>query len=321
MSTQPFADAQSAFPFVVQQSRNIETRIYQKRYPPYLYGQVVPVVTEGNPWAIGTQFYTADMTGEAKFISGAASDMPYNEVTRDTAAHDYSMVGAAWQWNIEEVNQAALYGIGLQDGKAMAASMSIERLLYNIAMTGSTEKNWTGFVNNGTVSRADVPADGASASTFWSEKDNVEIVRDMNLALTTVRTQTGEVEYADTLALPPEAFRYIASVEYGSGNGTLTILEFFRRNNVYTAETGQPLTILSVRALATASNDGGGRMVAYRRAEEVLKFHLPMPKRVLPVHQKSLMGFEQGAIARTGGTEIRLPGAMTYLDEITAPPA
>jgi len=39
---------------------------------------------------------------------------------------------------------------------------------------------------------------------------------------------------------------------------------------------------------------------------------------VLPIHQKSIMGFETGVIARTGGTEIRLPKAMGYGDLITA---
>ncbi|CAN2967460.1 hypothetical protein METHPM2_1340001 [Pseudomonas sp. PM2] len=51
----------------------------------------------------------------------------------------------------------------------------------------------------------------------------------------------------------------------------------------------------------------------------MVRFHLPMPRRVLAPRQKSIMGFETGIIARTGGTEIRLPGAVAYLDEITPP--
>jgi hypothetical protein len=62
-------------------------------------------------------------------------------------------------------------------------------------------------------------------------------------------------------------------------------------------------------------------MVAYRRDPEVLRFHLPMPRTVLQPRQKSIMGFETGIIARTGGTEIRLPGAVAYGDEVTAVPS
>lgn len=318
---QPFADAQAALPFVIGQGRNIETKIYQRRYPTFNYGMHVPVVTEGNEWAIGTTFFTVDTAGEAKFLSGAGTDMPFNQVNRDQASHDFAMIGSGWEWNLEEINQASLYNINLNDTKAMSASDKVERLLNSIAMSGATEKNWTGFVNNASVSRADVAADGTSSSQFWSAKSVDQILRDINLGLSTVRTQTEEVEWADAVRIPPEAFRDIATRRLGSGDGMITVLEYLRKNNIYTAETGQPLDIQPLRELATASNDGGGRMVAYRKDADVLRFHLPMPRRVLQPRQKSIMGFETGIIARTGGTEIRLPGAMTYLDEITAIPA
>lgn len=314
---QPFADAQAAYPFVIAQGRNIETRIYQKRYPTYNYSTVIPVVTEGNEWAIGTTFFTVDTAGEAKFLSGAAADMPFNQATKDMASHDFAMIGSGWEWNIEEINQAALYGVDLNGTKAMSASDSIERMLHSIAFTGHTEKNWTGFANDANVPRADVDTPG----TFWPAKSVDQILLNVNEVLTRVRTQTSEVEWADTLALPPEAYRVIATKRLGAGDGMQTVLEYIRKNNIYTAETGQPLTILPVRELAAASSDGGGRMVAYRRDPEVLRFHLPMPRRVLQPRQKSLMGYETGIIARTGGTEIRLPKAMAYADEVTAPPS
>ena len=313
---QAFADAQAAFPFVIAQGRTIETRIYEKRYPTYNYAQVVPVVTEGAPWAIGTTFFTVDTAGEAKFLSGAGTDMPFNKTTRDQASHDFAMVGSGWEWNIEEANQAALYGIAMPSTEAMSASDKVERLLNSIAFVGSTEKNWTGFANSPDVPRADVDTPG----TFWPAKTADQILADVNEVLSRVRTQTNEVEWADTVALPPAAFRIAATKKNGTGDNAITVLEYLRKNNIYTAETDQPLTIIPVRELATASNDGGGRMVAYRRDPEVVRFHLPMPRTVLQPRQKSIMGFETGIIARTGGTEWRLPKAAAYADEITAPP-
>lgn len=316
-----FADAQVAMPFVIQQGRNIETRIYERRYPTFNYAAHVPVVTEGNEWAIGTTFFTVDTAGEAKFLSGAGTDMPFNQVMRDQASHDFAMIGSGWEWNLEEINQAALYGLNLNATKAMSAADKVERLLNSIAMSGTTEKNWTGLLNNGLVSRTDATNDGTSSSTFWSAKTNDQILRDINDLISSIRTNSEEVEWADSLRLPPEAFRIIATRRLGAGDGMMTLLEYIRRNNVYTAETGQPLDIQPIRELATASNDGGGRMIAYRRDVEVVRFHLPMPRRVLQPRQKSIMGFETGIIARTGGTEIRLPGAVAYLDEITDVPA
>ena len=317
----PFTDAQAAFPFVIAQGRNVEQRIYTKRYPTFNYGAHVPVVTEGSAWAIGTMFFTVDIAGEAKFISGAANDLPFSSATRDQAAHDFAMIGAGWEWNLEEVNQAALYGIPMSDTKAMASSQAIERLLNGIAMIGSTEKNWKGLINSSAVSRVDVAGDGTGSSTFWSAKSNDQILRDINDLISSVRVATLEIEWIDSLRLPPEAFRLLNTRRLGAGDGVMTLLDFFRKNNIYTAETGQPLDIQPLRELATASQDGGGRMVVYRRDPEVVRFHLPMPRRVLQPRQKTVMAFEQGVIARTGGTEIRLPGAMAYGDEITAPPS
>ncbi|RKD68979.1 DUF2184 domain-containing protein [Rhizobium sp. WW_1] len=316
---QAFADAQAAMPFVIAQGRNIETRIYQRRYPTFNYGLHVPVVTEGNEWAIGTTFFTVDTAGEAKFLSGSGTDMPFNQATKDMASHDFAMIGSGWEWNIEEVQQAALYNIDLNGTKALSAADKVERLLNSIAMVGSSEKNWTGFTNSPQVSRVDVAADGTGSSTFWKNKTPDQMLRDVNDLISSVRKNTLEIEWVDTLRLPPDAFRDAATRRIGNGDGFITVLEFLRRNNVYTAETGQPLDIQPLRELANASQDGGGRMVVYRKDPEVLRFHLPMPRRVLQPRQKSIMGFETGIIARTGGTEVRLPGAMAYGDEITAP--
>lgn len=316
---QPFADAQAAYPFVIAQGRNIETKIYQRRYPTFNYGATVPVVTEGNAWAIGTTFFSVDTAGEAKFLSGSGTDMPFNAATKDQASKDFAMIGSGWEWTIEEVNQAALYGIDLNGTKATSAADKVERLLNSVAMIGSTEKNWTGFANDPNVSRVTVAADGTGTTTFWANKTVDQMLRDVNALISSVRSNTSEIEWVDTLRLPPAAFRDIATRRLGAGDGYITALEYLRKNNVYTAETNQPLDIQPLRELAKASQNGGGRMVVYRKDEEVLRFHLPMPRRVLQPRQKSIMGFETGIIARTGGTEWRLPGAAAYGDEITAP--
>jgi hypothetical protein len=313
----PTLDAQAAYPFVIAQGRNVETRIYKKRYPTYNYNMVIPVVTEGNSWAIGTTFFTVDSAGEAKFLSGAGTDMPFNKTTKGQASHDFAMIGSGWEWTIEEIEQARLYGIDLQNTDAMSAADKIERLLNSIAFVGATEKGWTGFANDADVPRADVDTPG----TFWPAKSADAKLLDVNEVIGRVRTQSNEIEWADSLALPPDAFRAAATQRLGAGDGLMTVLEYIRKNNIYTAETGQELNIYPVRELATASQDGGGRMVAYRKDEEVVRFHLPMPRTVLQPRQKALMGFEQGIIARTGGTEWRLPKAAAYADEVTAPPS
>lgn len=168
--TRPFADALAATPFVLAQGRNIEKKVYAKRYPTLDYALHVPVVSEGPPWAIGTTFFTVEALGEAKFISGAGNDMPFNSVLLDNGSSDFALIGAGWEWTLEEVNQAAALGIDLYDTDAIAAADKVERLLHSIAMRGAAEKNWTGFVNSPIVPRVDVAANGFGASRLWSAK-------------------------------------------------------------------------------------------------------------------------------------------------------
>lgn len=311
-------DEQAAFGFVTAQGRNIEAAVYRRRYPTFNYAEHVPVVTEGQPWAIGTQFRLADHTGRAKVISGKANDMPFGKSTRSLLSHDFVMIGAGWEYSDEEVNQGVLYGTDVRDDDAMGAADDVERLLYDMAISGDDELNWTGLVNDGNVASADAGATGSGSSRFWSAKTVDNILADFNTGLETVRSQSGEVEWADTVRLPPEAFRYIATKRLGTDGSMGTLLQYVQTNNIYTAESGQQLDIRPLRNLANAADGERGRAIFYRKDPQVLRFHLPMPRRVLPVYRAGLMQYQQGVIARTGGTEIRLPKAVFYLDGITA---
>lgn len=312
---QPFADAQAAFPFVIAQGRTIETQVYKKRYPTFNYSDIVPIVTEGQPWAIGTTFFTVDTAGEAKIISGAGTDVPFVASKRDQASSDFWMIGAGWRWTLEEINQASLYGIDLAATDAMSASDAIERRLYFTFMRGQTEKRVTGFVNSPLVQKFTATQTAQAATPAQA----AAMVNDL---LSTVRTNSNETEWADTIALPPSVMRRWSTQSQGAGDGTLNVLEYIRRNNIYSSENnGAQLRIVTTRELAAAGDGGTGRMVAYRYDRDVLRGHLPLPRRVLDPRQASLMGYEQGIIARTGGTEIRLPGAMAYLDGVSPAPA
>lgn len=312
-------DEQAAYGFVQAQGYNIETNIYKRRYPTLNYGEHVPVVTEGQPWAIGTRFRLQDHTGQAKIISGKAADMPFGKTTREEKTHGYLMIGAGWEYSEEEIQQGVLYGINIAQDDAMGAADDVERLLYDMFITGSDEANWEGLINSSLVQKADAATEGGS--TFWANKDADEMTADVNAGLETVRSNSNEIEWADTVRLPPAAFRLAATRRLTDSGGTMSALEYIAKNNIYTAETGQTLDIKPLRDLATASPDGGGRLVAYRKDPQVLRAHLPMPRRVVPLYRAALMHYQQGLIARTGGTEIRLPGAMAYIDEISAPPA
>ena len=59
-------------------------------------------------------------------------------------------------------------------------------------------------------------------------------------------------------------------------------------------------------------------MIAYRRDPEVLRFHLPMDHRFGEPMRPAPYYYVVPGMFRTGGLEVRLPGAMRYMDGISA---
>lgn len=308
-------DVQQAMGFVVSQTANIEATVYQTKYPDFNYASIIPVVTEGNEWARSTVFYSQDIAGRADWISGAANDIPYADLERAKNEHGYAMAGIGYQWNLEEINVARMLNINLGTDKANAARKIAEQKLWAIGMVGDAAKGWTGLVNDAGVTAGDVPANGTGSVTWWAAKTPDQILADINTGISGIYTGSAETEMADTILLPTAVMLDLAS-RPRSSTSDVTILNFLRQNNAYTVETGQPLTIRALRSLATADPGGDGRAIIYRRDPEVLRFHLPMPFRFLPVWQNGPMNWMVPGIMRTGGVEIRLPKAVRYLDGI-----
>lgn len=324
MSNRPFTDASQAQGFVVSQTSNIEAGVYMRRYPSYTFEDLVPVVTEGNEWARTTTYYSGDLRGVTEWISGNADDFPYADVDRAKHEHSHFMRGIGYTWNLEEINVARMLGDNLPDRKAMAARFLAIRFLYFTAMLGSDEngrdeKGWTGLLNDPNVTAVPAAATGTGSSTYWADKTPDNIIADVNEALIGINSESSEVEMANTLLLPTSLLQYIGSRRLT--DTSMTILQFLRENNVYTAQTNQPLTIRVNRLLNTAGEDGEARMVAYWRDPLAVRFHLPLPFRFLSPFQISSMAWEVAGIMRTGGTEIRLPGAFRYVDGLAAAPA
>ncbi|PWE26715.1 hypothetical protein C4N9_20875 [Pararhodobacter marinus] len=308
-----FNDAQQvATGFLMPAYYNVEATVYQTKYQAFDYARYLPVITEGSEWARGVLFRSSDIAGKAEFLSGKGFDMPYADVSRDQHLKGFELAGIGYEWSLEEVQTAALEGRQLGNEKAMAARKVAEKRLWDIALTGATEKNWTGLINDGNVPAADVAANGTGSATFWATKTPDQILADINSAITGIYTETKGTEIADTLLLPSGVMDLLSSTRLTDTG--MTTLAFLRQNNAYTARTGQPLLITEMFELNTADPGGDGRAVVYARSPDVLRFHLPMPHKFLPPFQKSSMTWEVAGIMRTGGTEIRLPKAVRYMD-------
>ncbi|WP_270374974.1 DUF2184 domain-containing protein [Marinicauda sp. Alg238-R41] len=307
-------DAQSALSFVTRQAAHIEPQVYQIKYPDLQYTDLVPIDTSAGEWADTVEFYSSDKVGEAKWFNHTARDVPRADVTRTQHSHSIEMAAIGYGYTLAEIGKASRLGINLSADRAMSARRAYEEFVDSIVFNGDTGKGWTGLYNDANVNAANMANDGTGDSRLWSTKTPTQILRDINEGLTAVVTGTRRTEIADTLLLPLTGYTYIGSQPMSVENPNMTILQFVLQNNIYTAMTGRPLTIKVGDGLEDAGSGSTGRMVAYRKDPQVLKLHLPVPLRFLPVWQTGPMAFEVPGYFRLGGLEIRLPGAVKYRD-------
>lgn len=308
-------DAQVAMSFAISQASRINATVYQTRYPAIRYRGLVPVDTTGPEWVKSITYFSLDGVGQAEWMNAGADDVPRAELVRAKTETTVSMAAIGYGWNLEELAQAQMLGIDLAPRKGQAARRASEEFIDNVAFFGDVTKGFYGITNQPGVTAGDAAATGTGSSTEWADKTPGQIMADVNAVLTGVFTGSNTVEMADTVLLPYTQMHDIGTRQL-SENTETTVLEWLRNNNVYTMETGQPLTMRGIRGLETAGDGDTARMVAYRNAEEVLRLNMPMPFRFFPVWQTGPFRYEVPGAFRLGGVDVSLPGAMRYLDGI-----
>ena len=299
--------------FVRSQTTHVESQVYRIKYPDIQYQDLIPVDTSAHPFSTSVTYTSMNGAGEAKWTNGNADDVPVVGLEMEQFQTPVFTAAIGYDWGFEEVGQAQMLGINLGAEKASTARRVYEEMVDRVALEGDAAKGFNGLFDYPGVPSAAVAADGTGSGTAWSTKTGDLILRDVNDLLSGVYTDTRTTAIADTLLLPFNRLNAIATQRLGDTD--MTILEFLRQNNVYTAVTGAPLTIRGVRGLETKGAGSTPRMVAYRRSPEVLKLHIPMPHQFLPVEVRGLRYIVPG-VFRLGGLDIRLPKEVRYADAI-----
>jgi hypothetical protein len=309
-------DNQQALGFLIAQTTYIEAEVYRTQYPEIIWEQLIPVDSAANEWAKSVTYFSLDKVGRADWLTGLGNDMRFADINRGRFEQGIEMAGVGYRYTLEEIGQAMMIpGLNLTAERADSARWAYEQFMDRLAYFGDSNKGFTGLINNANVTITNAIADGSGSSALWTAKTADQMIRDVNNALTSVYEGSNTVEIADTVLLPIDAMSTLANTRVPNTFGNA--LDYLSKYNQYTHITGNPLTIRGVLGLGTAGKSGVGRMVAYRRDPRVVKLHVPMRHRFLPVWQTGPVTFDIPGIFRVGGVEIRRPGAFAYVDGIT----
>ncbi len=302
-------DAQAALGFVVSQTSYIERQVNEIVYADIQYPQLIPVDTSAPEWIKTVTYYSADKVGKADWINGNADDIPLASTERSKFETQIHMAGIGYGYGLEEISQAQMLGINLTADDAMAARRAYEEMVDRVALLGDSSKGFSGLFNFPGVTA------GTAVTGNWVTATADQILADVNTALTVQAQGTLFTAFSDTLLLPYSKFLLLATRKVNE-QGLESILTYLQRNNVYTAQTGRQLMIKGLNGLDTAGAGGTARMITYRRDPSVLKMHIPMPHRFLPVYQAGPIRWEVPGIFRLGGVDVRRPAEVRYTDDI-----
>ncbi|HHK0663016.1 DUF2184 domain-containing protein [Pseudomonas aeruginosa] len=309
MSRFKLLDAQAALGFVVSQTTYIERQVNEIVYPDIQYPQLIPVDTSAPEWIKTVTYYSSDKVGKADWINGNADDIPLASTERSKFETNVHMAGIGYGHGLEEISQAQMLGINLTADDAIAARRAYEEMVDRVALLGDSSKGFSGlFAYPGVTA-------GSAVTGNWATATADQILADVNTALTLQAQGTLFTSFSNSLLMPYSKFLLVATRKVNE-NGLESILTYLQKNNVYTATTGQPLMIRGLNGLDTAGAGGTARMISYRRDPSVLKMHIPMPHRFLPVYQAGPIRWEVPGIFRLGGVDIRRPAEVRYTDGI-----
>jgi hypothetical protein len=196
--------------------------------------------------------------------------------------------------------------------KAYRARLAVEEKLERIALLGDTPNGLVGLFNV-TNAQTLVPGNAAAgtpnggAATNWKNKTPDEILKDLNNAVSKIKTTTNGLELPDTVALPI-AQDVLISTTARSPTSDTTIKEFFLRNN-------PGINTAQIPRLAGAGSGATDRMIVYRAQPDALQLAIPQEFEQFP---PQIEGMEMSVPChmRTGGLLVFFPLSVLYCDAI-----
>lgn len=314
-------DASEGYAFFVSQLAYTEAKIQVRYYEPMQYTRLLPITSEAGAAATSVRYQIEDQVGNAKWADAMATDTP--NVDAAWAEKTFGIHGAevGYSFTQQEIRSTALLRAPLPERRFAASMQAYQRFCNRVGLLGDGPKNLTGLLNNANVSHAVTPSTanwtGATGIGGSTAATIAQILTDFAFGMQAVYAASGFNVMADTVGLPELAWQYLSVTPLNTANSTnITILKFLQENNIYTASTNRPLTILPVYAAATAGASSTGRTVFYVNNEDTLVFHIPMPLQYLA---PQLVGTKVNVPGefRLSGVEIKRVTNAYYMDGTT----
>lgn len=296
--------------FFERQLESVESRLYLKKFRELKYRSLIPISNRDGEGAETITYYLYTKVGMAKIIANPSDDLPRSDVfaTRNTQA--VHVLGTSFGYSTQELRAARFAGIALELFKVDAARRSIREKENGITWLGDTSHAIVGLFANANIPTVQAPLDATSTTRAWSGKTPDELIDDVRLLTSGIRSATNGVHEGNTLILPIPQYDIIANTPRSIHSDT-TVLQFI-------TSQGNSFGLDKVDWLTDIAGQGTGASdmaMCYDRDPEVLELRIPMEMRTHPPQQKNLE-FIIPVEAENGGIVVRYPLACRTLYDI-----
>jgi len=293
--------------FMTSQLTNLETRLYETKYPHIIFEDLIPVSSEDPEWADTFSYISYDAVTAGKFIGASAKDLPESDLNAAIHTAPLFYGGNAFSYSLDELRKSQQLRMPVDVVKGKMSQRGFYEHAQEVAYFGDSDRGITGLFNNANVQ---VDNDGAAnLETITSD----EFIAILNGVLENVWLNSKNVHNANVLLLPASVWTIASRRRMGTTGDSLTILKYFMENNLYTLQTGLPLTVKSNIHLETAGVGGTPRMMAYELNDENLTMRMPIRWRSIAPQPEGLT-VKIPAEYKFGGVEYRYPGSAAYRD-------
>lgn len=301
---------------------DVETAFFDVEYPEKDWYKVVKedqVNSAINPGATSYAARIRDRQGTAAFV-GKAENNNIPKVGQSIGAIEVPLAASAIGATLNN-EDARQYQFGFNSNLAQdlgeCMREACDNLIEQTVFFGDASVGFRGFLNyNGiTVTNA---KQGAANDTEWTTKTGLEMVADVNDALTKVWEDSKGVFLPNCVFLPLAQYSLLANTPMALSNQASTFasaLSYLKVNNLYSNTRGGELEIIPIRYLKGAGAAGADRMVVQDRSKKNQGLPFPLPYTVqapVPVP----LGAEFYAEQKHGSYFIRQSLSTLYVDGI-----
>jgi hypothetical protein len=294
--------------FIERQLEAVEARLYEKKLRELKYRALIPISNRDGPGAQTITYYLYTKVGLAKVIANPADDLPRSDVYATRFTQAVHVIGTSFGYSTQDLRRAMFSGVPLEMQKVDAARRAVREKENNIAWNGDSSHAIVGLLGNSNITNTQAPLNAGATSRLWSAKTADEILADVLLMVTTIRTLTKGIHQANTLLLPITQYNKLAGTPRSTFSDT-TILKFvMAEGNVY----GLNLVDWLPGELDTSGTGASAQAFAYERDPEVLELRIPLEMVTHPPQFRNLE-FVVPVEAENGGVVVRYPIACMKL--------